>query len=298
MDKFIHNITHAFGDKGTAWLSHLPQIVKKLCLYWDLTHLTPVENMSYNYVAKAMYQGNQPVVLKICCEKKLMLSEAQSLTFFNGQGAIKLIHYHEPCHALLLQRAVPGLSLKSLFPQKSEFVLGAYVRTMRQLHEQKQRPQYSFLHMTEWLKTFDNKYVSQIPNDLLQYTIDIKDKLLASLKSSILLHGDLHHDNVLQHEHTWLAIDPKGIMGEPEFELAAFDFIDTSEIEKGLDIKKLFEKRLELVAQMAQLNIDRIRAWVLVRLILSLLWSIEDGDDSSYKLNLATRLFPVGAINL
>jgi streptomycin 6-kinase len=34
------------------------------------------------------------------------------------------------------------------------------------------------------------------------------------------LHGDLHHENVLSSPRGWLAIDPKGIWGDPAYEAA------------------------------------------------------------------------------
>lgn len=37
-----------------------------------------------------------------------------------------------------------------------------------------------------------------------------------------MLHVDLHHDNILQNGNEWLVIDPKGVVGEPAYEVAAF----------------------------------------------------------------------------
>ena len=37
-----------------------------------------------------------------------------------------------------------------------------------------------------------------------------------------LVHGDLHHHNVLRSKRGWLAIDPKPMLGEPEYDVASF----------------------------------------------------------------------------
>ncbi len=51
---------------------------------------------------------------------------------------------------------------------------------------------------------------------------ELAQELLLSQGEPVLLHGDLHHYNLLQHQDTWLAIDPKGVVGEREFEIGAF----------------------------------------------------------------------------
>lgn len=50
----------------------------------------------------------------------------------------------------------------------------------------------------------------------------LKDELLAVNAPLVLLHGDLHHDNVIQNKDEWLAIDPHGVIGHPVNELWAF----------------------------------------------------------------------------
>lgn len=54
--------------------------------------------------------------------------------------------------------------------------------------------------------------------------------MLSSRKPFIFLHGDLHQDNILKQGNGWLAIDPKGVIGEAEFEIAAFDFMYIREL--------------------------------------------------------------------
>lgn len=53
----------------------------------------------------------------------------------------------------------------------------------------------------------------------------------------VVLYGDLHHDNILQNNDTWVVIDPKEVVSEPEFEMAAFDFISSDEIKNNKELK-------------------------------------------------------------
>jgi streptomycin 6-kinase len=62
----------------------------------------------------------------------------------------------------------------------------------------------------------------ELPVHYLQKARLLRDDLLKTLDKEVLLHGDLHHDNILQNGDDWMVIDPKGMIGDPAFEIAAF----------------------------------------------------------------------------
>ncbi|MBA3660932.1 MAG: phosphotransferase [Gammaproteobacteria bacterium] len=291
MDTLKQNITHIYGKRGEKWIANLPVTIEMLAHHWLLSQITPVNNMTYNYVAKAIKDTEQPVILKISCNKQSMAAEQQALLYFNGQGSIKLLDENENYHALLLQQALPGNTLKSLYPMQIPFVMDCYVDTMQKLHAKRLPDQRHYLHISEWLKSIDQlKPNHPCPSHLLKKAIVLKNALLASMTTAIFLHGDLHHDNILKNDNHWLAIDPKGIIGEPEFEVAAFDFMYVQELAGQADVKNIFESRINLLAQKANLNAQRIKDWVFVRLILMAAWNIEDHGDSSWAIKLAEQL--------
>ena len=65
MKTLSQNITNLYGSKGTDWIDNLPAIVTALINHWGLSEVTPVSNMTFNYVAKAILNAKEPVVLKI-----------------------------------------------------------------------------------------------------------------------------------------------------------------------------------------------------------------------------------------
>lgn len=280
------NIINLFGERGQKWLNDLPNIVAELASHWQLISILPVANMTYNYVAKAVYQ-DQPVVLKISCDETSIMTEKKALNYFDGHASIKLIDYHEHDHALLLEQAIPGNTLKSLYPEDVAFVMDRYVETMNKLHFKPVPLEHSFRHISDWLKAFDRTTPDHLPKELLHKAITLKEKLLLSLSKPFVLHGDLHHDNIIKHYENWLTIDPKGIVGEPEFEIAAFDFISDKELESKKNLSKLFNSRIELLAEKTTFDPQRIKDWVFVRLILSAAWAIEDNSDPACAINLA-----------
>lgn len=290
MQKLTQNIIGIFGKKGKIWLDHLPLFVEQLRIRWNLSQLVPVDNMTYNYVVKAITNDNRRVVLKIGCDVKSIEHERLALKHFDGNGSIKLMDDDKEYHALLLQQAVPGISLKSFYPAQADFVIDRYAETTKKLHAKPLPDNHHFAHIRDWLTAIDSVESGQIPENLLKKALRLKKELLESPGRQVVLHGDLHHDNILNDGNDWLAIDPKGIIGEPEFEAAAFDFIHSAETIHALDVQKLFGGRAALLAQKSNLSLQRIKDWVFVRLILAAAWSIEDKSDPGWDIEQARRL--------
>lgn len=231
MNILIQNICNLYGEAGKTWLANLSSMIEALRIHWNLKHIIPIKNMTFNYVAKAIYKDNQPVILKIIFDKDALENEKLGLIYFDGHGAIQLLDHNEKYNALLLEQAVPGTTLKSLYPDQAEFVIEAYVDVMKKLHLKSLPNKIQFSHITDWLNAIDNLTTHYLPAGILVKALSLKNKLLASINKIIVLHGDLHHDNVLKQGNHWVAIDPKGIIGDPEFDAAAFDFIHESELD-------------------------------------------------------------------
>jgi streptomycin 6-kinase len=97
-----------------------------------------------------------------------------------------------------------------------------------------------------------------------------------------LLHGDLHHDSILQNGDEWIVIDPKGVIGEPAYEVAAFirnPIPDLLQIENQIEIIK---DRINCFSTLLELPHQRIIDWCFVQGVLAWVWALEDGCDASY----------------
>lgn len=291
MKTLKQNISNLYGSQGTEWIANLPALITILTNYWNLSEIIPVSNMTFNYVAKAILKTREPVVLKISYDRQSIINEKSALTNLGSQGSIKLIDYSNKYNALLLQQAIPGITLKSLYQEQQDYVIDCYVETMQRLHHQHLPKKLNHPHITDWLKALNQPTLEQIPVALLNKAIELRNKLLSSTKQLIFLHGDLHHDNILKHGNEWLAIDPKGVIGEVEFEIAAFDFMYVNELAATIDVKNLLAKRVELLAQKSGLDAQRIKYWVFVRLILMAAWCIEDNGDPRGAIKLAELLY-------
>ena len=115
-----------------------------------------------------------------------------------------------------------------------------------------------------------------MPKGLVEKAESLFADLLATEGPPLLLHGDLHHENILASERDpWLAIDPKGVVGEAAYETAAL-LHNPVEALHGPDPKSLLERRLDVLAEELGLERARVRAWGLAQAVLAAYWTLED----------------------
>jgi streptomycin 6-kinase len=101
--------------------------------------------------------------------------------------------------------------------------------------------------------------------------------LLAAPQPPRVLHGDLHHGNVLDFgPRGWLAIDPKGLFGDRGYDHA--NMICNPDVETATAPGAL-GRRVLTVSAAADLEPRRLLTWVLAYCGLSASWTLGDGDD-------------------
>lgn len=269
MNIFEKNITSLYGEKGRLWLTQLPTRVSEIAKKWHLTDLKPAENLSFNYVLFG-FLGSLPIVLKISPKDENLLTEIQALEAFSGYGTVRVLNKTEG--ALLLERAVPGDPLKSYLPEKEREALSIACKTAKKLNQAPIPQNSQFPHMRDWLSALDKNW--DIPREYLLKARGLKNKLLAaSTAVDVLLHGDLHHENILSHGGEWRIIDPKGVIGAPIHEVWTFIRDPLTDI--------------PFVADVFGFDVEWVKQWYFVHLILAACWNVEDHLDPRRFLDLA-----------
>ena len=277
---FTTNIEGIYGNRGTEWLANLPNMVTEIAAQYGLSDLLVVNNLSYNYVLAGM-QGEQPIILKLSLDVDGLKLEAAALQAFADHGAAKVLAANEG--VLLLQRAVPGISLRAYFPANDLAAIEITHTVMRKLH-QAILPKAGFPHIVDWLMVLDKSW--PVPNRYLKKARELRDQLLITSNKAVLLHGDLHHDNILINgEHievnsnNFLVIDPKGVVGDPCYEVAAFIRNPLPEIFAEAEVKNIISKRINIFSKLTGWHAQRITDWCFVQAVLAWIWALEDGCD-------------------
>lgn len=271
------NILNIYGEKGEAWLTELPELVSAISLRLDLRDLKEVVNLTYNYVLSG-FQGDNPIILKLGLDHEELTREAFALKCFAGYGAVNVLA--EDKGMLLLERAMPGISLKSYFPDREQKSIEIACGVMQKLHQANIPVTHNFPHIKDWLTAMDRDW--PIPDAYLKKARKLRDQLLQTSEADVLLHGDLHHDNILQNDNDWLVIDPKGVIGEQAYEVAAFIRNPIPELLNHADALNVMHNRVTRFAEALELPSQRIIDWCFVQAILAWAWALEDGYDTGY----------------
>ena len=153
MNVFEKNIVDTYSDEGKIWLANLPKTISKIASDWNLSDLKPIENLSYSYVLSGM-QDNIPIILKISPDAERLKKESDALKALKDFGVVKILA--EQNGAILLERAVPGTSLKSYFQTKESEAIEIACNMIKKLHHAPS-PQGKFPHIREWLTALDKK---------------------------------------------------------------------------------------------------------------------------------------------
>ena len=100
--------------------------------------------------------------------------------------------------------------------------------------------------------------------------------LLSTTPSDAWLHGDLHHGNIIQTSETGIlvAIDPKGLIGEPSFDICTFVRNHVPDTLDDASLSAFLERRIRIIGYAAGYPSDRAFAWAAAGNALSLLWDL------------------------
>lgn len=220
--------------------------------------------------------GANPIILKISDDLPSMGREAHALQCFAGHGAVKVRVAESGM--LLLERAVPGTSLKDFFPIHEQASLAIACAVIKKLHQAQIPETHNFPDISQWLAVLDKNW--QIPQVYLDCARALRNHLLKTSGPHVLLHGDLHHDNIVQNGENWLVIDPKGVIGESAYEVAAFVRNPIPELLGHSDARNIIHHRILCLSEFLQLPTQRIHDWCVVQAVLTWIWAIEDGCDT------------------
>jgi streptomycin 6-kinase len=221
-------------------------------------------------------RGEQRVVLKLTN----VSDEAHSgkvLRAFGGSGAVQV--YESETGVVLLERLEPGEQLVSLVRRgeddEATRILAALIKKLAHHQAPDECPT-----VADWGRGFD-RYVRtgdrRIPHGLVREAREVYERLALSQGTTMLLHGDLQHYNVLfDRERGWTAIDPKGVVGELEYEVGALlrNPVEQPELFKD---PATIERRVDILTSLLPLDRSRVLYWSFAQAVLSAIWDVEDG---------------------
>jgi streptomycin 6-kinase len=300
------NVVETWGADGERWLADLPALVATVARDWDLD-IGATYTLTYHYVAAATLADGAAAVLKLGLPQPGHLAvEAAALELYGGHGAVRLLKHDVARGALLLERAHPGTPVSALVPHRDEEATAAIVAVTARLHRalpdsplpDSPPPDSRLPDLTAERASFAaylRKHPADrpLPRHLVERAGRLFDELCATATRRVVLHGDLHHDNVLRADREpWLAIDPHGLIGDPGYELGALLY-NPAPARRDDALLALVPARIEQLADGLGQSPERVIAWGFVKAVLSEVWTVQgSGTPGSRALDVALRLFP------
>jgi len=235
----------------------------------------------------------EPVVLKVVKAPGDEWRSGEVVSAFGGRGMVRALEHVDG--AVLLERLVPGTALVELTKRGRDDEATEIVADVIASMSPGVAPA-GVPSVRDWARGFDWYLKSgdaQIPTSRVSRARAIYLALCDTQGPTRLLHGDLQHYNILfDRGHGWVAIDPKGVVGEVAYEVGAA-LRNPGECPEVFADRAVIESRVAAFASRLGVDVDRLLRWAYAQVVLSAIWQVEDGypvGEASVPLTLAGAL--------
>ncbi|WP_259756414.1 aminoglycoside phosphotransferase family protein [Pseudomonas sp. GCEP-101] len=204
------------------------------------------------------------------------------MSWWCGEGAAQVFAYDGD--SILMERAEGTHSLMHMaLNGEDDQASRILCDVVRRLHWPRDEPPADLLGLREWFR--DLAPAARRYGGLFPRCLDTAEALLASEQDRRVLHGDVHHDNVLDFAaRGWLAIDPKRLYGERLFDYA--NLLCNPDLPTSRE-RTRFLRQLDVIVEHARLDRRRLLEWVLAFAGLSAAWFLDDGMAADSDLAVA-----------
>ncbi len=277
---FVNNVVNSFGILGRNYLADLENLLLDTSHRWNLTLGEPFR-LSYNYVCAVTRVDGTPAVLKIGVPNRELTSEISALNIYRGDGACRLLKADISQGILLLERLLPGKMLSKVEDDDQATEIAAKVMQRIQIP---QSVGDGFISLHDWfdelnkLRSLFGGGTGPFPEKTVSVVEGMLPELFGDQGSSVLLHGDFHHFNILLSERGWLVIDPKGVVGPPEYDAGPFLLNPWGNIPDEKEALRRTQRRIAILSEQLGFERRKLLNWGLCHSLLSAWWDTkEDG---------------------
>jgi streptomycin 6-kinase len=252
--------------------------------YLDRWELTPDGEPIVTHSSRLLpvKQGGSPAILKIALSDEER-DGAALMSWWSGEGAARVLAKDD--NAILLERAEGETSLVKMAQNEQDDEASRIIcNVVAKLHGVvRAEPPTNLVPLSAWFR--DLEPAAGRFGGVLLKSAEAADHLLATPQDVVVLHGDIHHDNILDFgARGWLAIDPKGLIGERGFDYAN---IFCNPDQATATAHGRLRRQATVVAEASGLEQTRLLRWILAYAGLSAAWGMIDGEDGGLALSVA-----------
>ncbi len=257
---------------------------------WHLTDMSPLAETPTSEVYRATSPDHGPVVVKLLKpygEDEIL--GVNLLHWLDGDGAARVFDVREMG---VLMEFVPGQTLGDMV-RRGDDAQAMEIAADMLLALQKPRPHPPGLRaLQDQFRSLLGQNPNQWPEEHQQHVRDairVAQMLFAEDQAQIPLHGDFHHDNILQSDRGWLVIDPKGLIGDPYYEAANLFQNPVGAGELAQDPARI-DHMSRVIANCMGWDRARLLRWAQAHVALSACWHKESGNQADFQFDLLPKL--------
>jgi streptomycin 6-kinase len=249
---------------------------------WDLTPDGAPFRTRTSWLLPVISAGT-PAMLKLPHEAEERAGMAV-LAWYGGVGAARVLR--ADANAVLMERLAADVSLVTVAEHDDAAGTRILCDVIAALHRRHTPPPPPVISMRQRFESLADAAATPGPHrPIFERAQAVAERLVGAPAPHVVLHGDVHHENVLHDPaRGWVAIDPKGVLGNRAFDYAAIFYNPTAAL--ALQPGQL-RARAAIIAEVAGFPIGDVLAWAFAGAALSACWSIESGESAATALAVA-----------
>lgn len=266
--------------------------LSRAMIRWSLSKTTLVAETATSMLYRVEQNGRDTAALKLL-KPEAGMEEAKGgelLAWYGGEGAVTVF---DSIEGAVFMEWVGGDTLASLSHQgRDREAIEVLADVARRLHVGRDATPPELPTVRErFAALFASKSVTwpRMGRDLLARSVGIAHKLFDKPSAHIPLHGDLHHGNILSSPRGWLAVDPKGLLGDPVYDLAPA-FMNPIDAPKIASNPARIAHMAETFATRLGHKQKRIIGFAAAHAALSACWALEDGETINTQIAVLPHL--------
>ena len=261
---------------------------------WSLSNPTFVTETISSVIYKVESVDHGPAALKLL-KPETGGDEARGgalLAWYGGHGAVRV--FGRTPDAVLMEW-LGGESLGDIARSgRDDLATGILSDVVERLHARRDAPPPELTPLRRRFASLFRLGPAPWPpgaRPLVARAIGIADDLLDGAAPAEPLHGDIHHDNILRARDGWVAIDPKGLIGDPAYDYAN-SFQNPERAEAVVVDAARIGRHATALSQRTGIDRKHLLAWAVAHTALSGAWNIEDANPFSHQARMLALLVP------
>ncbi|MYW05622.1 aminoglycoside phosphotransferase family protein [Streptomyces sp. SID3343] len=256
------------GDRARTWLAELPALVEDLLARWACVPDGEALHGGVGLVVPVRRRTGDPAVLKVSFPHPGNVHEPDALAAWRGYGAVVLYERDDDHFAMLLERARSTTLAQVDDGDEVAAVAGGLNRRLAV-------PAPPGLpRLRERAAAWESRLRADARESAHTLAPHVVAAALATARElgfdqpELMVHGDLHAGNVLRAEREpWLAVDPKGLVGDPAYDAGTFLKSRVPTFRDVGDLSRAAHRALDIFVEAAGLDRERARQWAQLRAV-------------------------------